>query len=62
MPKFITVSEAAEIAKEAGIEMSRPTIIKHVESGKLGKQLRKFSTHLINEKKWRAFINGADHK
>jgi len=59
--KLLTPSEAVEYAKQKGIELSKPTVIKYAFKHGLGYQLGgKGGKWFIFESKFRRFISGQD--
>lgn len=56
-PEKLTVSEAIEYAKENGIELSRPTVVKYAKQ--YGHQLGgKGGKWIINKTKFQRWMNG----
>lgn len=54
----ITVSEAEQEVRDLGMQMSRPTIIKHAEEQGYGWKVG--GKWYIDKTKFRRFLNGAD--
>lgn len=64
--KFISPTEAVIVARELGVRVSYPTVIKWVEMNELGHQVGgkegKGGKWIINQNKWRNYLNGPNKK
>jgi hypothetical protein len=61
--KYITPAEAQIIAREYGVDVSYPTIVKWMDMNDLGHQVGGYrGKRLINQNKFRRFLNGENQK